>query len=103
MKKNIDVHRSSYLRVRGLFLFSNKFEGAIIMNTTGMIRGYMSKNMKAEEFIKIVVTALSKEFSSNVELEGINDNKFKITMKNYEVVMSGAKSSRRIINQFYLK
>ena len=32
------------------------------MNTSGMIRGYMSKNMKAEEFIKVVVKALRWEF-----------------------------------------
>ncbi|MBU3102174.1 MULTISPECIES: hypothetical protein [Clostridium] len=26
------------------------------MNTTGMIRGYMSKNMQAQEFIKVVMS-----------------------------------------------
>lgn len=64
------------------------------MNTSGVQRGYMSKNMKAEEFIKVVVEALSIEFHSNVKLENINENEFKITMGDYEVVMS-----RELINQ----
>ncbi len=58
------------------------------MNTSGVQRGYMSKNMKREEFIKVVVEALSREFESNVKLEINDENKFKITMGKYEVVMS---------------
>jgi len=50
------------------------------MNTTGMIRGYMSKKMKAEEFIKVVVKALSYEFEKEVDLESISDDEFKITL-----------------------
>ena len=58
------------------------------MNTTGMIRGYMSKNMKEQEFIKVVIRALSREFDTKVELESINENEFKITINNCGVVMS---------------
>jgi hypothetical protein len=57
------------------------------MNTTGMIRGYMSQNMKAEEFIKVVVKALSCEFEKNVKLESINENNFKIALDNFQVTM----------------
>lgn len=58
------------------------------MNTTGTIRGYMSKNMKAEEFIKVVVNALGCEFEKEVKLEAINDEAFRITLDNYEITMS---------------
>lgn len=60
----------------------------MIMDTTGIARGYMSKNMKAEEFIKVVVRALSCEFEKEVELESISDNEFKIILDNYVVIMS---------------
>ena len=53
------------------------------MNTTGMLRGYMSKNMKAEEFIKVVVRALSCEFEKEVGLESICDDEFKITLDDF--------------------
>jgi len=58
------------------------------MNTLGIQRGYMAKNMKAEEFINVVIAALSREFEKEVKLEIIDENGFKITMKSYEVVMS---------------
>jgi len=58
------------------------------MNTTGLIRGYMSKNMIAQEFIKVVIRALSREFNTYVKLENINENEFTITMKNCGVVMN---------------
>ncbi|MCB2305652.1 hypothetical protein LGL08_00290 [Clostridium estertheticum] len=58
------------------------------MNTTGMIRGYMSKNMQAQKFIEVVIRALSREFDTYVGLENINENEFKITMNNCGVVMS---------------
>lgn len=58
------------------------------MNTSGIARGYMSKNMKAEEFIKVVVRALSCEFEKEVELESISDNEFKIVLDNFVVIMS---------------
>ena len=64
------------------------------MNTTGTIRGYMSKNMKAEEFIKVVVKALSCEFEKEVELESISDNEFKITLDNFMVIIN-----KEIINK----
>ena len=55
------------------------------MNTSGIQRGYMAKNMKAEEFIKVVVNALSMEFEKEVKLEIINDNEFRITFDNYKI------------------
>ena len=58
------------------------------MNTSGIQRGYMAKNMKAEEFIKVVVNALSMEFEKEVKLEIINDNEFRITFDNYKIKMS---------------
>ena len=58
------------------------------MNTSGVQRGYMAKNMKAEEFIKVVVNALSIEFGKVVKLENVNENDFKIALDNYEVTMS---------------
>lgn len=60
------------------------------MNTTGMIRGYMSKNMKAEEFIKVVVKALSCEFEKEFELERISGDEFKITLDDFVVIMNKA-------------
>lgn len=58
------------------------------MNTSGVQRGYMAKNMKTEEFIKVVVNVLSMEFEEKVKLEAINENDFKIALGNYEVTMS---------------
>jgi hypothetical protein len=46
------------------------------MNTSGVQRGYMSRYMKAEEFIKVVVNALGREFEKEVKLECI-DGEFK--------------------------
>ncbi len=43
------------------------------MNTSGVQRGYMDKNMTAEEFIKVVVNALSMEFGKEVKLKIINE------------------------------
>lgn len=60
----------------------------MMMNTSGIARGYMSKNMEAEEFIKVVVRALSCEFEKEVELESINDNEFKITFEDFVVIMN---------------
>ena len=58
------------------------------MNTSGIARGYMSKNMKAEEFIKVVVRALSCEFEKEVELEKISDYEFEITLDDFVVIMN---------------
>ena len=60
------------------------------MNTSGYIRGYMSKNMKAEEFIVVVVSALNKEFveiKNRVRLDKINDE-FIVTMDEYVITLS---------------
>lgn len=58
------------------------------MNTSGIQRGYMAKNMKAEEFIKVVVNALSMEFGKEVILKIINENEFEISLDNYKINMS---------------
>lgn len=57
------------------------------MNTTGFIRGYMSKNMSNEDFMEVVRKALSREFENEVKLNKIN-NKFQIVMSSYRVEMS---------------
>ena len=58
------------------------------MNTTGMLRGYMSKNMKAEEFIKVATKALSCEFEKEFDLESICDDEFKITLDDFVVILN---------------
>lgn len=58
------------------------------MNTSGIQRGYMAKNMKAEEFIKVVINALSREFGKEVKLKTINENEFEISLDNYKIKMS---------------
>ncbi len=58
------------------------------MNTSGVQRGYMVKNMKSEEFIKVVVKALSMEFEKEVKLKAINEEAFRINLDNYEITMS---------------
>lgn len=58
------------------------------MNTIGFIRGYMAKNMKAEDFIEVVVSALSREFEEEkIKLVNRHD-KFTISMGDYMVIMS---------------
>lgn len=79
---------SSYLRVRRFFVLLKLKWGVVIVNTSGVQRGYMAKNMKTEEFIKVVVNVLSMEFEEKVKLEAINENDFKIALGNYEVTMS---------------
>lgn len=63
------------------------------MNTTGFIRGYMSKNMNDKDFIKVVATAISREFGEEVQLVNIDDYTFIIKMNNYKIIMS-----KRLIN-----
>lgn len=58
------------------------------MNTSGIQRGYMAKNMAAEEFIKVVVNALSMEFGKEAKLKIINENEFEISLDNYKIKMS---------------
>src|SRR5690625_7961888 len=55
------------------------------MNTTGFIRGYMAKNMNAEEFINIVFRALSREFEEETLTFKSTDDQYHITMGNYQV------------------
>ena len=58
------------------------------MNTSGIQRGYMAKNMETEEFIKVVVNALSMEFGKEIKLKIINENEFEISLDNYKIKMS---------------
>ncbi len=55
------------------------------MNTTGFIRGYMSKNMNSESFITVVVEALTREFEEEVNSIYINKDEYKICFKAYRV------------------
>lgn len=58
------------------------------MNTSGVQRGYMAKNMKPEAFIKVVINALSRKFEKEVKLEKVNGNDYKITLDNYKIKVS---------------
>ena len=55
------------------------------MNTTGFIRGYMAKNMGAEEFIKVFAEALAREFDEEVKVISAEENKHNILFKDYRV------------------
>ena len=60
------------------------------MNTTGFIRGYISKNMVGEDFIVVVVSALNREFEeieNGVKVDKIN-YEFIITMDEYSLDLS---------------
>lgn len=59
------------------------------MNTSGLIRGYMSKNIAIEEFMDRVVEALNKEFHGEVDEIKVKliDENFIITMKECKVVI----------------
>ena len=58
------------------------------MNSSGYIRGYMSKNMNADRFIEVVAGALKREFKEEeVNLKKFN-NRFKISMGKYNLEMS---------------
>lgn len=60
------------------------------MNTTGFIRGYMAKNMNAEEFIQVVFRALSREFEEETLTFKNTNNHYQITMGNYQVKLDKA-------------
>ena len=71
-------------------MFYKYFIGDDYVNTTGFIRGYMSKNMAEEDFIGVVVSALNREFEeieNGVKLDKFND-KFVITMDGYSLILS---------------
>lgn len=59
------------------------------MNTSGLIRGYMAKNMKTEEFMQMVISALNMEFDDIMEgvILKTTGNKFIIRMEEYEVIL----------------
>ncbi|MCM0647352.1 hypothetical protein NBE98_03050 [Clostridium swellfunianum] len=54
------------------------------MNSTGYIRGYMSKNMSAERFIQVVAEALSKEFEEEVKVNTKLKDEYEILFKDYK-------------------
>lgn len=58
------------------------------MNSSGVQRGYMARNMKPEEFLKVVLAAIAREFEKEVKLEKTNDNEIIITLDNYKVTIS---------------
>ena len=58
------------------------------MNTSGVTRGYLSKNLNEKEFIKVVIKALSTEFEKEFRLEIVGHNEFKISLGDYSVIMS---------------
>ena len=58
------------------------------MNTLGFQRGYMAKNMKVEEFLKVVIKAISMEFEKEVRIENIGEDQIRIVIDSYEVSVS---------------
>lgn len=60
------------------------------MNTTGFLRGYMAKNMKADQFIKVAAEAISREFKENVEVTTESPEKYEIIFKGYKAEISSA-------------
>ena len=55
------------------------------MNTSGVQRGYMAKNMRVEEFLNVVVKAISMEFEKEVKVENIGEGQIRIVIDSYEV------------------
>lgn len=58
------------------------------MNTLGFQRGYMAKNMRAEDFIKVVARAVSREFQKGVNLDKTKNNEFIISLGEYKTILS---------------
>lgn len=60
------------------------------MNTSGIIRGYMAKNMETEEFIKRVIETLNREFEEldNGILLEVKNDEFLIGMGKYQISIS---------------
>lgn len=54
------------------------------MNTSGFIRGMMLKNKTTDEFMDVVVNAISREFEEHVHLLDVGDG-YVITMKEYKI------------------
>lgn len=70
------------------FFSTYLIKGDDFLNTTGFIRGYMSKNMKDEDFIKVVAKALSREFEEEVHLINIDNYTFTIRMMDYQIILN---------------
>ncbi|MBZ9687503.1 hypothetical protein G9F72_014320 [Clostridium estertheticum] len=58
------------------------------MNTSRVQRAAMARTMNAEEYLNVVVKALSMEFDTKVLVENISKNEILIVMNNYEVLTS---------------
>lgn len=56
------------------------------MNTTGFIRGYMARSMKDKDFLKFIISTISKEFEKEVRMDIINDE-YLIIMDRYRIKM----------------
>jgi|SRR5690625_839223 len=56
------------------------------MNTSGFIRSLMLKNKTTDEFMDVVVRALSREFEENVHLLDIREG-YLITMNAYKIAL----------------
>jgi len=58
------------------------------MNTSGVNRGYMAKGMKVENFLKVIIDTLGKEFEKEVKVENIGEDGIRIIMDSYEFMTS---------------
>lgn len=61
------------------------------MNTTGFIRGYMAKNMKAERFLKFAAEAISKEFGGSIIVNNTCQDAYEVLFKGCRVVITNKK------------
>jgi len=55
------------------------------MNTSGIQRSYMAKDMKKKELLKVVIAAISREFEREAKLVNMNDNEFRINFGDYNI------------------
>lgn len=60
------------------------------MNTTGFLRGYMAKNMTAQQFIKVAAEAISREFEEQVEVIIVSPEEYEIIFRGYKAEISSA-------------
>jgi hypothetical protein len=58
------------------------------MKTSGVQRADMARTMNVEEYLNVVVKALSMEFGTKVLVENISEDEILIVMDNYEVQTS---------------
>ncbi|WP_096273332.1 hypothetical protein [Paucisalibacillus globulus] len=71
------------------------------MNTTGFIRGYMSKNLKGEKFIEHVATCIEQqlqEWDPNYQVQVIHLANYEIVIKNNNVICNLTISKNELVN-----